>query len=222
MNLPLLNKIKGHPEVETYLKKADEYLNAIGYTEHGERHADLVAMRACHILKELGYNKKSAQIAACAGYLHDIGNVSSRGHHSQVGACLVLPILRELNLPPEEIALIVSAIGNHEEEDEGKAVNEVSAAVIIADKSDVHRSRVRNPSMVSFDIHDRVNYAAKEASLEIDRKEKTIFLKLTIDTEISSVVEYFEIFLERMLSSRHAAKFLGCTFGLYINKTKLL
>jgi len=220
--LPLFNKIKKHPIIKVYLKKADEYLDAIGYTEHGERHANLVATRACYILKELGYDERWTELAACAGYLHDIGNVSSRGFHGQISVCLSLPILKDFNLSAEETALIISAIGNHEEEDEGKPVNEVSAAIIIADKSDVHRSRVRNPSMISFDIHDRVNYAAKEASLEVNSKEKAISLKLTIDTEISSVVEYFEIFLDRMIASRHAAKFLDCAFRLYINDTKLL
>jgi metal-dependent HD superfamily phosphatase/phosphodiesterase len=218
---PTLEDVKRDPEVEALLTKANEYTGVIGYTEHGLRHANLTANIAANVLRRLGFNERTAQLAAIAAYLHDVGNLVSRANHEHTGAVLANGILGRLGMPADERAVVMGAIGNHEER-HGEAVSPVGAAVILADKSDVHRTRVRNPDRSTFDIHDRVNYAVEHSFLRVDEKSKTVTLELTIDTAISQVMEYFEIFLDRMLMCRRAAEFLGCGFKLQINGIKLL
>ncbi len=216
-----LDDVKRHPTVVAYIEKANEYTGAIGYTEHGVRHASLTANIAYNILKRLGVEERLAQLAATAGYLHDIGNLVGRKNHELTGAVLADRILEELGMEPLERAIVMGAVGNHEEP-HGEAVSAVGAAVILSDKSDVHRTRVRNPDPTTYDIHDRVNYAVEHSFLRVDEKSKTITLELTIDTTLSQVMEYFEIFLTRMVMCRRAAEFLGCSFKLQINGVKLL
>lgn len=218
---PTLEDVKRDPEVEAFIAKANEYLGVVGFTEHGLRHATLTANIATNVLRRLGFDERTVQLGAIAAYLHDMGNLVSRANHEHTGAMLADRILRRLGMPPEERAVVMGAIGNHEEK-HGEAVSAVGAAVILADKSDVHRSRVRNPDPAAFDIHDRVNYAVEHSFLRVDEKSKTVTLELTIDTALSQVMEYFEIFLERMLMCRRAADFLGCAFKLQINGVKLL
>jgi metal-dependent HD superfamily phosphatase/phosphodiesterase len=219
---PTLDTIKANEKVRTYIRSANAQTGAIGYTEHGERHANTSADGARFILKSLGHEPRRCEIAAVAAYLHDIGNVVTRAQHGQTGALIAKDILEELAFDVEEIATIMGAVANHEEAEGGLPVSAVSAAVIIADKSDVHRSRVRNPKTTAFDIHDRVNYAATASEIKVSRKEKLITLELTIDTDVAPIMEYFEIFLPRMMLSRRAAEFLHCSFALVINKTRLL
>ncbi len=216
-----LEDVKRDREVEVYVAKADEYTRAIGYTEHGGRHANLVASIAGNVLRRLSRDERAIQLASIAGYLHDIGNVVGRVHHEHTGAVLAGRILGRLGMDPVEIAVIMGAIGNHEEQT-GEAVSEVGAALIVSDKSDVHRTRVLNPDPATYDIHDRVNHAVEHSFLRVDGGARTITLELTIDTKLSQVMEYFEIFLPRMVMCRHAAKLLGCEFKLQINGTKLL
>ncbi len=216
-----LEEVKRQPEVVAFVEKANEYSGAIGFTEHGVRHATLTANIAFNILKRLGLDERQPQLAAIAAYLHDIGNLVGRHNHEDTGAVLAGRILAGLGMDPLEQAIIMGAIGNHEEP-HGEPVSPVSAAVILSDKSDVHRSRVRNPDPTTFDIHDRVNYAVEQSFLRVDEKNKTITLELTIDTSLSQVMEYFEIFLSRMVMCRRAAEFLGCAFKLQINGAKLL
>lgn len=216
-----LEDLKKDPEVDAYITKANEYTGAIGYTEHGARHANLTASIAYNTLKRLGYPERDAQLAAMAAYLHDIGNMVGRINHEHTGAVLANTILTRLGMDPVERGIIMGAIGNHEEKG-GEPVSPVGAAVILADKSDVHRSRVRNPDPTTFDIHDRVNSAVEHSFLRVDEKSKTISLELTIDTTLSQVMEYFEIFLTRMVMCRRAAQFLACEFKLQINGAKLL
>jgi uncharacterized protein len=217
--LVTLDEVKRDREVEAYIVKADEYTRAIGYTEHGVRHANLVASISGNVLRRLGRDERTVQLAGIAGYLHDIGNLVGRVSHEHTGAILARDILNRLGMDPVEQAIVMGAIGNHEEQT-GEPVSDVGAALIISDKSDVHRTRVRNPDPATFDIHDRVNYAVEHSFLRVDEAARTITLELTIDT--SQVMEYFEIFLPRMVISRHAAKLLGCAFKLQINGTKLL
>ncbi|MGI6037578.1 MAG: HD domain-containing protein [Limnochordia bacterium] len=216
-----LEDIKAHRAIAVYLEKANEHLAHLGFTEHGRRHVTLVAAIARNILSGLGYPQRTVELAEIAGYCHDLGNVVGRSGHGGTGALLLAPILTEMGMDPEEIAIIVGAIGNHEEE-VGQPVNEVGAALILADKSDVHRSRVRNRDFATFDIHDRVNYAVTKSYLHIDGDARTLTLEITIETELTSVMEYFEIFLQRMLMCRRAAEFLDCRFHLEINGAKLL
>ncbi|MGB9661977.1 MAG: HD domain-containing protein [Moorellaceae bacterium] len=216
-----LEDVKKDPEVESFIQQGNRHLEVLGFTEHGHRHLGLVASIGYNVLTRLGYPERTAQLAAIAGYLHDIGNVISRQNHGQIGALLAYSILTRLGMAPEEKALIMGAIGNHEEE-YGQAVNAVSAALILADKSDVHRSRVRNTEPATFDLHDRVNYAVQHSFLRVEEKNKTITLDLNIDLHISNPAEYFEIFLTRMMMCRKAAAFLGCQFGLVINNARLL
>jgi metal-dependent HD superfamily phosphatase/phosphodiesterase len=216
-----LDEVRRDPEVEAYVNKANEYTGAIGYTEHGTRHATLTANIAYNTLKRLGHPERDAQLAAIAAYMHDIGNLVSRLNHEHTGAVLANRILERLGVDPVERAIIMGAIGNHEERG-GEPVSYVGAAVILADKSDVHRSRVRNPDPTTFDIHDRVNNAVEHSFLRVDEKNKRIILELTIDTKLSQVMEYFEIFLSRMVMCRRAAQFLSCEFKLHINGAKLL
>ena len=214
-------EIKNNEHIKTYIKKADESLIALGYTEHSFAHVTKVSEMAKEILLELDYSKREAELAQIAGYLHDIGNVINRVDHAQSGAVMAFRILDKLGAEPEEIATIITAIGNH---DEGTAVavNPVAAALILADKTDVRRSRVRNSDLATFDIHDRVNYAVEESSTKISKDKKSIILNLKINTEISSVMDYFEIFLDRMLLCRKAAEKLNLKFKLIINNQILL
>ncbi len=216
-----LEEIKRDAAVEAYIAKADEYTGAIGYTEHGLRHANLVASIATNVLRRLGRTEQTVQLGAIAGYLHDIGNLVGRVNHEHTGALLAGGILGRLGMDPSNMAVVMGAIGNHEEQT-GDPVSEVCAALIISDKSDVHRTRVRNPDPTTFDIHDRVNFAVEHSFLRVDDQAHTITLELTIDTKMSHVMEYFEIFLPRMVMCRRAAKQLGCEFKLQINGTKLL
>jgi len=220
MSKVTIKEVKQHPRVIAFLGAADQYMDAVGYTEHGQRHANLVSNIAHNILTHLEHQQRMPELAAIAGYLHDIGNMVSRTAHEQCGALLAIEILETLGMESDEIALIAGAIGNHEEET-GDPINGIAAAVILADKSDVHQSRVR-PNLKMFDIHDRVNYASKKSFLRVNNAKKVITLELTIDTGISQVMEYFEIFLTRMIMCRRAAKFLECNFELIINNTKLL
>lgn len=216
-----LESVKRHPLVGTYIRRADEHVGAMGFTEHGFRHAELVSHIAYNVLKRLGDPERLAVLAAIAGYTHDIGNVVGRDQHWTSGACIMAGILHELRMDPDEIAIVMGAIGNHEES-VGHPVNRVSAAVILADKSDVHKTRVRQKEIVAFDIHDRVNYAVQRSFLNVDSHSHTITLQLEIDTSICPVMEYFEIFLSRMMICRKAADFLGCRFKLIINGATLL
>jgi metal-dependent HD superfamily phosphatase/phosphodiesterase len=219
--LVTLQDVRCNPAVLTYIRKANDNLGAIGFTEHGRRHADLVATTAHRILIDLGYSLREAELAAIAGYLHDIGNVVGRIHHYSSGALIAMNILEDMAMDKEEIAGVISAIGNHDEE-HGQVVSNISAAVILADKADVHRSRVRNRDFTRFDIHDRVNYAVQEAILAVTTQPKVITLQLTIDTYICRVMEYFEIFLSRMILCRRAADYLSACFALVINDIQLL
>ncbi|GAB6171553.1 HD domain-containing protein [Paradesulfitobacterium aromaticivorans] len=212
--------IKVDPLVQGYIEGGSRHLEALGYTEHGYRHVGLVAHISTNILQKLEHAEREQELAAIASYLHDIGNVVNRNGHAQAGAVLAAQILERHALPPEEIAVVIGAIGNHDESD-GHPVSAVSAALILADKSDVHRSRVRNPDLATFDIHDRVNYAVEHSFLRVYDKDR-IALELTIDTKICPVMDYFEIFLARMLLCRKAAEFLGANFELWINSVKLL
>lgn len=217
---PILEEVKNNPKVKEYIEKADMHLGAIGYTEHGFRHAEKVGETAFELLLKLGYSEEEAELAFLAGYLHDIGNVVGRVNHGQTGAILAQEILDGMKIETKKVVIVMSAIGNHEE-DTGEPTNPVSAALIIADKTDVHRTRVRNPKMVSFDIHDRVNYAVTESNLFIDPYERNITLHLKIDTQISQVMEYFEIFLSRMIICRKAARFLEFSFHITINEMRM-
>ena len=212
--------IRENQRIAFYVRRADEALAEIGYTEHGERHVGLVARIAFNVLKRLGHPERQAELAAIAGYLHDIGNAVNREHHAQTGAVMAMQLLTEMGMSDAEVVRVMGAIGNHHE-DQGDPVTPVAAAVILGDKSDVHRTRVRNPDMIKFDIHDRVNYAVQKSFLNVDEAAKQITLELTIDTGISQVMEYFEIFMTRMLASRKAAIYLGTTFGLTVNGNRL-
>ena len=216
-----LEFVRDHPRVRNHIRMADAALEQIGYTEHGERHVGLVSRIAHNVLKRMGYPERECELAAIAGLLHDIGNGVNREHHAQTGAVMAMQILHEFGMEDHELLKIIAAIGNHHEND-GDPVNPVAAAIILADKSDVHRTRVRNPDMIRFDIHDRVNYAVEKSFLNVDDDRKHITLELTIDPNISHVMEYFEIFMTRMMASRKAAKYLGATFGLSVNGNRLV
>ena len=216
-----IEDVKNHPLVIAFIERADQCLENVGYTEHGHRHANLVSNIAYNILNHLAFEEQTCKLGAIAGYLHDIGNVINREGHERSGALIAMQVLPDIGLNNEEIALVASAIGNHEEST-GEPINEVAAALILADKSDVHRTRVRNLNGAGFDIHDRVNFASQKSFLRVNNEKKTITLELNIDINISQVMEYFEIFLSRMVMCRKAAEFLNCKFELIINKTKLL
>ena len=214
-------QIKSNEAIKTYIIEADRSLNALGYTEHSFAHVTGVAETAGRILTELEYPERIAELAKIAGYLHDIGNLVNRVEHSQSGAVMAFRLLDNLGFSAAEIAKITTAIGNHDE-GTGLPVNEVAAALILADKSDVRRSRVRNKDTIKLDIHDKVNYSVTSSDLKINTDKKTIELRLTIDTEFASVMEYFEIFTERMILCKKAALALGLTFKLNINEQPLL
>lgn len=215
------NDIKHNESVGTYIRMADKSLEALGFTEHSFAHVGLVANRAEYILKSLGYDSHTVELAKIAAHMHDIGNIVNRREHSQSGAVMAFRLLDNLTMPAEDIATIVTAIGNHDE-GTGEAVSPVAAALIIADKSDVRRSRVRNNDFSTFDIHDRVNYSVIETDLIINNERKEITLSLTIDTSISPVMDYFEIFLNRMLMCKKAAKALDLDFKLVINNQAIM
>lgn len=216
-----LEEVIENPEVDALIRGAQKQLDGLGYTEHSHRHISIVSKRAGKILEVLGYPERTIELARIAGYLHDIGNCVNRTDHAHSGAILAYQILKDMGMPVEERTEIMMAIGNHDEKT-GTAVSDISAALILADKSDVHRDRVTNTNLSTFDIHDKVNYAVTDADLTIDSKEKRIELKLTIDTEISPVLDYFEIFMDRTMMSKYAAKYLDIWFELLINDTRLL
>ncbi len=216
-----IEQVKKDPFVVEYVTHADQHSENIGLTEHGFRHSSLVSNIAGNVLKRMDYPAREIELARIAGFLHDMGNVVSRYDHGQIGSTLSENILRNMGMPPSEIACIIGAIGNHEEE-HGNPVNNVSAALILADKSDVHRTRVRNVDVATFDIHDRVNHAVVNSFVNVDEKKKTVSLELTIETDKCPVVDYFEIFLTRMIMCRRAATFLDATFKLIVNETILL
>ena len=213
--------IKKNEAIKKYITAADESLSALGFTEHSFAHVGKVAECAADILTTLGYDAHSVELAKIAGYLHDIGNLVNRIEHSQSGAVMAFRILDNMGMPAEDIATVVTAIGNHDE-GTGVPVNAVAAALILADKSDVRRSRVRNSDASTFDIHDRVNYSVENSVLFIDGEKKEIRLELKIDTSISSLMDYFEIFLGRMLLCRKAAEKLGTSFKLTINEQQFI
>jgi metal-dependent HD superfamily phosphatase/phosphodiesterase len=212
--------IQDDPVISSYITQADRVMDGLGFTEHGFRHANLSGKIAFNVLSRLDFPDRDCALAAIGGYLHDIGNAISRWGHGQTGAVLVHQLLSD-RLPPGELGVVMAAVGNHEE-DEGMGAGPVAAAVILADKSDVHRSRVRKTAQIDFDIHDRVNYAAEQSFLRVDSAARTITLELRIDTSISHVMEYFEIFLGRMMMCRRAAERLECSFHLDINGASLL
>jgi metal-dependent HD superfamily phosphatase/phosphodiesterase len=216
-----LDDVKARDDVRAYLAKADRNMELIGYTEHGFRHADIVATRARQLILDLGLGDHPAELAAIAGYLHDIGNVASRVTHGETSVLLAYDILRSMGMPPDDLAEVMAGVGNHEEE-YGEPFGDIAAAVTIADKSDVSRTRVRNPAPDTFDAHDRINYAAISSALEVDLERKVIALRLDIDPALGTIMEYFELFLTRMVASRIAARQLGCKFSILINGTKLL
>jgi metal-dependent HD superfamily phosphatase/phosphodiesterase len=216
-----LQEVKANPIVDSFIRNGNRYLGVMGFTEHSYRHVNLVSSIARNILERLGYPEREAELAAIAGYLHDLGNVVSRSQHGISGALIAFRVLEKMGMEPDEMAKVLSAIANHEEE-YGQPVNTVAAALILADKSDVHRSRVRNPDISTFDIHDRVNYAAEHSFLWVHEDRRAVTLELTIDIEICPVMEYFEIFLTRMALCRRAANFLNSNFELVINGAKLL
>ncbi len=214
-------EIRENEEVQAYLKKGNENLGVLGYTDHSAVHCTLVAEEAGRILRELGYSEHEIELAKIAGMMHDIGNCVNRSRHAEYGAILANEILRNMDLSVEDRATIVSAIGHHDEST-GGAVDVVSAALIIADKTDVRRNRIRTKVKSNYDIHDRVNYAVTESKIHINKEEKSITLNLNVDEEICTMYEYFEIFLGRMMMCRGAAEMLGMTFKLRVNGSKVL
>ena len=214
-------QVQNNPAIRTYIQRADESLIALGFTEHSFAHVGMVARNAAYILETLGYPQRTVEVAKIAAFLHDIGNLVNRVDHSQSGAVMAFRILDNLDCDPEEIATIVTAIGNHDE-GTGLPVNAVAAALILADKSDVRRSRVRNQDPSTFDIHDRVNYSVKRSQLKINEEHTLIKLMLFVDTKYGSVMDYFEIFMQRMILCRKAAEKLGLQFKLMINEQQLI
>lgn len=214
-------EIRENEEVQAYLKKGNENLGVLGYTDHSAVHCTVVAEEAGRILRELGYSEHEIELAKIAGVMHDIGNCLNRSRHAEYGAILANEILRNMDLSVEDRATIVSAIGHHDEST-GGAVDVVSAALIIADKTDVRRNRIRTKVKSNYDIHDRVNYAVTESKVHINKEEKSITLNLNVDEEICTMYEYFEIFLGRMMMCRGAAEMLGMTFKLRVNGSKVL
>ncbi len=214
-------EVKDNPVIRTYIEKGNAVLGELGYTEHGFAHAGITAEMASRILTALGYGPRTVELACIAGFIHDMGNSVNRIDHAQSGALMAFTLLGQMGMEPAELSDVVSAIGHHDE-GTGQAVSPISAALILADKSDVRRSRVRSLKTIGADIHDRVNYAVIDSSLNVDTKSREVVLTLTIDTAISAVMDYFEIFLSRMLMCRKAAEYLGLHFGLVINQNRLL
>lgn len=216
-----LEDVKKNPEVKALVESSQKQLNALGYTEHSIRHVSIVSERAGKVLQTLGYPEERIELARIAGYMHDIGNCINRVDHAHTGAILAYQILKDMGMDVQRRTEIMMAIGNHDEQT-GTAVSDISAALILADKSDVHRDRVVNTNLSTFDKHDKVNYAVTNANFKLDKEERKVILDLTIDTKISPVLDYFEIFMERTMMSKYAAKYLGIWFELIINDTKLL
>ncbi len=215
------NDVKNHPAIRTYIEKGNAVLGELGFTEHGFAHAGITAEMAADILTALGYGPRTVELARIAGFIHDIGNCVNRVDHAQSGALMAFTLLSAMGMEPDELSEVAGAIGNHDE-GTGQAISPISAALILADKSDVRRSRVRSRRTIGIDIHDRVNYAVMDSRLQVDTKRGEVLLSLTIDTDISAVMDYFEIFLSRMLMCRKAAEYLGLHFGLLINQNRLL
>ena len=218
---PDFNTILANEEIRTYITQADASLIALGFTEHSFAHVVKCAESASSLLRQLGYDDRQIELAKIAGYMHDIGNVINRSDHAQSGAVMAFRILDKLGMAPEDVAVVITAIGNHDEHT-AYPVNAVAAALILADKTDVRRSRVRNRDTIKFDIHDRVNYAVTEADLVLNRESGSLTLNLTIDTDICAVMDYFEIFMTRMLLCRKAAEFFSLKFRLCINDSMVL
>lgn len=216
-----LEDVKNNEEVEQLIITAQKQLDILGYTEHSHRHLNIVSQRAGEILRELGYGEDRIRLAEIAGYLHDLGNAINRKDHAHTGAIMADRILKDMGMNIKDRCDIMMAIGNHDE-NSGTAVSDISAAIILADKSDAHRSRVSKTNKSLFDKHDRVNYAVTDAKLRIDQEERKIILDLTIDTKMCPVLDYFEIFMDRTMMSKHAAKYLGLWFEVVINDTNLL
>lgn len=217
-----LEMVKNNPIIQEFMDSGNAFLGNIGAIEHNLHHAELTARLASGILDELDFPPREAELAAIAGYLHDIGNLINRYGHGMSGALIAFSVLLEMGMDADEIAIIMGAIGNHEEHAQGCAVNNVAAALTLADKSDVNRSRVRKVDQATFTPRDRVNYAATDSEIIIQAEERIITMKLEIDTNVCSVMEFFEIFLTKMMMCRHSAEFLGCEFKLVINNTRLL
>jgi len=213
--------VLANEEFRVYVEKGDELLGTLGYTDHSAAHTVKVGQTAAHVLLTLGFSEDEAELARIAGYVHDIGNMVNRVDHAQTGAIIAFQLLTHMGMPPADIAAVVSAIGNHDE-GAGSAISPVSAAIIISDKTDVRRSRVRNTDFATFDIHDRVNYAVEKSELSVDAGKREVLLTMTIDTEICSVMDYFEIFLSRMMMCRRAADMLKARFGLLVNGSRIL
>lgn len=216
-----LDDIKNNEEIKMLIESSQKQLDALGYTEHSIRHITLVSNRAGDVLRILGYPEERIELAKIAGYMHDIGNCVNRVDHAHTGAIMAYDILKDMGMDTKKRTEIMMAIGNHDEQT-GTAVSDISAALILADKSDVHRNRVVNQNLSTFDKHDKVNYAVTNADFKLNKEERKVTLDLTIDTKISPVLDYFEIFMERTMMSKYAAKYLGIWFELIINDTKLL
>ena len=213
--------IKNDPEVRTYITQADASLIALGFTEHSFAHVTKCAETASQLLEELGFSAREVELAKIAGFMHDIGNLVNRHDHAVSGAAMAFRILDKMGMEPADIATVITAIGHHDDST-AFPVNAVAAALILADKTDVRRSRVRNRDTIRFDIHDRVNYAVERADLALDKQAGTITLSLSINTEVCAVMDYFEIFLNRMLLCRKAAEFFQLSFRLDVNGQNLL
>lgn len=213
--------IKQNPDIMEYIRRADKALEAQGFTEHSFAHVEKTAQVASMVLQELGYDERTVELVKIAGIMHDIGNVINRVDHAQSGAVMAFRLLDNLSMPASEICSIISAIGNHDE-GTGQPLDPISAALIIGDKTDVRRSRVRNSDLLTFDIHDRVNYAVEYSTVSFNEDKSSIILELQIDTQISSVLEYFEIFLARMLLCKRASQYLGVKFKMIVNGNNVL
>ena len=214
-------EIRNHPEVQALLKRGNENLGVLGFTDHSEAHCALVAERAAYILRRTGHSDREEELARIAGFMHDIGNDINRTHHAEIGALLANDILRRTDMPMEDRIAVIAAIGNHDEST-GGAKDAISAALVLADKTDVRRNRVRTKEAENFDIHDRVNYAVTGSTLKVDEEKNTIALNLQIDERICTLYEYFDIFLNRMMMCRGAAEMLGYKFRLTVNGGKVL
>ena len=213
--------VRNNPEIRTYITQADASLVALGYTEHSFAHVTKCAMTAAQLLQDLGYDERHIELAKIAGFMHDIGNVINRVDHAQSGAVMAFRILDKMGMEPADVAAVITAIGHHDDPT-AFPVNAIAAALLLADKTDVRRSRVRNRDTINFDIHDRVNYAVERSGLTLDQERRTVTLSLSINTEVCAVMDYFEIFLKRMLLCRKAAEFFGLAFHLDINGQDLL
>ena len=215
-----IDDVKKDPQIVAFLHRANEQMRLLGYTEHGHRHASLVGSIAYNILTRLGYPERIAQLAEIAGYLHDSGNVIHRDAHALSGSLIAMNVLERLGMPYDEIALVMGAVGNHEEE-RGEPVGPLSAAIIIADKADVHKSRVQNAKPETFDTHDQVNNASTRSFVRVDAEKNVILMEIDIDTSVSQVGDFFEIYVSRLLIARRAAKFLGCEYHLVVNGARV-